>query len=140
MLELGTSRSARRELSSANDARDKRDWPSAVEHYKRYLDHSPHDAAIWVQYGHALKENGDHDAAIAAYERAIALNPGAADPHLHLGHVLKLAGKMHLAMRSYLQAAAADPAGYYASLELLALGWDSEELLRAIREGYHAAA
>jgi tetratricopeptide (TPR) repeat protein len=77
-------------LAKADQARDSRDWQAARDLYAEYVQAYGYDAAIWVQYGHALKELGDHRSAMGAYKRSLTLIPDAADTHLQLGHVCKL--------------------------------------------------
>ncbi|HEV2099302.1 MAG TPA: hypothetical protein VGR45_10295, partial [Stellaceae bacterium] len=62
-------------VSHANLARDRRDWDRARRHYRRALKGMANAAAIWVQYGHALKESGHLREAEAAYRRSLALRP-----------------------------------------------------------------
>lgn len=82
-------------------ARDRREWPAADRHYSAYLELTPTDAAIWVQLGHALKEQGKLDTAENAYRRATKLAPLGADAHLQLGYVLKQQGKRADAAHSF---------------------------------------
>ncbi len=64
-------------------ARDQGDWPRAEAAYQAHLADTPDDAAIWVQYGHALKEQGKLGKAAAAYRTATVLRPNDADAELH---------------------------------------------------------
>jgi tetratricopeptide (TPR) repeat protein len=72
----------------ADQARDAGQWERAARLYRKALDRNPRNPAIWVQYGHALKESGelrDPDKlaqAEVAYRRALSLEPGAADSYL----------------------------------------------------------
>ncbi len=75
--------------SEGDKARDNRDWQSAVENYRKYLELRPDDVAIWVQLGHALKETRAVQEAESAYTQAVLLSPDDADAQLQLGHVLK---------------------------------------------------
>ena len=75
--------------ATANEARDNGDWTTAAQQCKNYLDIRSDDAAIWVQYGHALKESLDLDGAEKAYQRSLDLAPDVADTHLMLGHLKK---------------------------------------------------
>jgi glycosyltransferase involved in cell wall biosynthesis len=74
-------------------ARDNKDWEAAAQSYRRYLDVSPDDSAIWVQLGHAEKEQGHLDKAEQAYRKATTLAPLETDSRLHLAHVLKRLGR-----------------------------------------------
>jgi tetratricopeptide (TPR) repeat protein len=122
----------------ADRARDSGQWELAAQLYRKALHRNPQSQAIWVQYGHVLKESGelrDPDMlaqAETAYRRALSLNPGAADPHLQLGHVLKLQGKTEEAAAAYLRAFALDPSTPYPLQELSGLGW-SEDQMAALR-------
>jgi cytochrome c-type biogenesis protein CcmH/NrfG len=73
-------------LAAGNRARDLRAWCSAATHYQRYLELHPNDFAIWVQLGHALKEQNRLAEAIAAYDHAYQMNDADADLCLNLGH------------------------------------------------------
>src|ERR1700722_18395636 len=77
---------------AGDEARDRKDWISAVREYRRHLRRHPRDFAIWVQLGHALKEAGGAHDALGAYAKAWALDPGDADLQLNLGHLHKLLG------------------------------------------------
>ena len=69
-------------VTLADRARDARQWELAAQLYRKALDRNPRNPAIWVQYGHALKESGelrDPDKlaqAEIAYRRALSLDPG----------------------------------------------------------------
>src|SRR5271165_4921407 len=118
----------------ADQARDAGQWEFAAQLYRQALDRDPHNAPIWVQYGHALKESGelrDSDKlaqAEVAYRRALSLDPSAADPHLQLGHVLKLQGETSDAEAAYVRALVCDPSLPYAQEELRRLGWSEVKL------------
>src|SRR4029077_12032902 len=80
-------------ITLADWARDLRHWEVAARYYREALDLNPANTPIWVQYGHALKEQGLLDLAKEAYRRSLALDGTVADTHLQLGHVLKLQGR-----------------------------------------------
>jgi lipopolysaccharide biosynthesis protein/glycosyltransferase involved in cell wall biosynthesis/tetratricopeptide (TPR) repeat protein len=130
-------------IALADRARNAGQWERAARLYRKALDRNPRNAAIWVQYGHALKELGelrDPDKlaqAEVAYRRAIALEPGAADPYLQLGHALKLQGKTEEAQAAYLRAFALDPLPPHPLEELGGLGWSEVQAaeLRAMAAG-----
>src|SRR5579875_1784292 len=77
----------------ADRARDAGEWALAARHYREALARNPGQPAIWVQYGHALKEAGNLQEAEEAYKKSIALADRVADTHLQLGHLLKMRGR-----------------------------------------------
>ena len=120
------------EVRLGNRARDRRRWEEAAGHYRKALAVEPDRMAIWVQYGHALKEAGDLAGGENAYRRALALAPEIADTHLQLGHLLKLQGRAGGAISAYLRALALDRRFAPASAELAALGWSASRIERAL--------
>ena len=121
-------------LRLADKAARARNWREAARLYKHSLKKRPNDPAVWVQYGHALKESGDRQQAEAAYRRSLALDPDLPDTHLQLGHVLKLQGRLDEAAMAYLQALALAPTLRYAARELAALGWTPSRIKSAQRK------
>src|SRR5947209_4797537 len=111
LLRRAPSRSngGHRLLSQADRARDARNWSAAARYYREALDVDRSDPAIWVQYGHALKESGNLADAESAYRASLALNSDLADTHLQLGHVLKLQGRNIEASAAYFRALVLDP-------------------------------
>jgi len=95
-------------IARADLARDAGQWPLAARYYRQALSEEPELPAIWVQYGHMLKESGDAAAAEAAYRESLRLDPEDADTHLQLGHALKLLGRVEDAEAAYRSAAALD--------------------------------
>ncbi len=83
-----TSHSSRYRAEGDNH-RDGRRWADAASSYRKHLDASPDDVAIWIQLGHALKEQGLLAEAESAYASAVSLDPNDADAQLQLGHILK---------------------------------------------------
>ena len=116
------ARAAANDVSLGDSAREAHDWPMAATHYENHLKTVPQDAAIWVQYGHALKEMGKKDRAEEAYRRGADLAPGSADTSLQLGHILKLRGRISSAVDAYRRALELDPSLHWARMELKALG------------------
>ena len=115
-------------IDLGNRARDSLQWGLAAEHYRAALVANPENGPIWVQYGHALKETGQHAWAEAAYRRAIIEAPAAADPHLQLGILLRLQGRKTEAEAAFLQALMIDPGLTPSAGELSEFGWTMERL------------
>jgi|GEM_PF-1774474 tetratricopeptide (TPR) repeat protein len=115
----------------ADRARDAGEWALAARHYREALARNPGQPAIWVQYGHALKEAGNLQEAEEAYKKSIALADRVADTHLQLGHLLKMRGRRDEAAAAYLRALAVDPAISPAAAALLALCWEPIARLEA---------
>ncbi len=72
-----------------NQFRDARDWPGAVNAYTRHLAFNNADQPIWVQLGHAWKEQGLLEEAAQAYQAAVDLNAGDVDANIHLADILR---------------------------------------------------
>ncbi len=108
-------------LTRADRARDAKDWRLAQILYGEYLNRTPADAAIWVQYGHACKESGDIRTAESAYNRSLTLAPDVADTYLQLGHALKLQGEIDRARDAYDQALKLAPSDLDAQREVDAI-------------------
>lgn len=117
-------------------ARDRRDWAEAERHYRAWLGQMPQDAAIWVQLGHATKEQGKAEDALAAYARAGELAPDDPDPLVQYAHLLKLAGRRAEAIAAYAEALKRAPVEF-AAAELEALG--AEQLAEQVRQEAEAA-
>ncbi len=105
-----------------DDANRRRSWHDAETAYRAALDRDASLTHIWVQYGHALKEQRRLEPAELAYRRSLALDPTLADTHLQLGHVLKLQGRLDEAADAYVMAHRRDPTLPYPTIELRALG------------------
>ncbi len=108
-------------ITLADRARDVGHWEVAARYYREVLDRNPHNPPIWVQYGHALKEQGLLQLAEQAYRRSLALDDTPADTHLQLGHVLKLQGCPYEAAEAYVTAYQLDPKSSFAAAELQTL-------------------
>jgi len=121
------------QASRADRARDAGEWDLAAGYYREALQAMPSASAIWVQYGHALKESGHIAEAEGAYRRSLSLSPDAADTHLQLGHALKLQRRMGEAEAAYLRSAVLDPALRHPRDELIGLGWTRERIEQQMR-------
>jgi tetratricopeptide (TPR) repeat protein len=97
------SRSHRKESSRtrANRARDAGQWELAARFFADELDRDPYAAAIWVQFGHALKEAGRISDAETAYRNAVSLGGEDLDTLLALGDALTLQDKRAEAAQIY---------------------------------------
>ncbi len=111
-------------LVLADRARDAGDWALAARHYREALARNPAQPAIWVQYGHALKESGNLAEAEKAYRQSLELDGHVADTHLQLGHLLKMQGRKNDAASAYLRDLALETALPHAARELIALCWE----------------
>ena len=119
-LRLGRRAAATDVFTQANQARDQQDWPRAISFYEKGLKLDSDHFAMWVQYGHCLKQNGRLAEAEKAYQRAIDLCPEDADINLQMGHLLKIQGRLSEAVIYYTRASdLAPPAGQLAREELV---------------------
>lgn len=112
--------------------RDGRRWGKAASAYQWALKLDPSLTGIWVQYGHALKEQGDRDGAEESYQRAISLGLDDADIHLQMGHLLKMSGRRRDAIAAYARALARNPHHADVVIELQRLGWRREDFRSAL--------
>lgn len=119
-----------------------RQWAEAEIAYRNALELNPRLAHIWVQYGHALKEQGKLGDAEQAYWRSLSLDR-VADTYLQLGHVLKLESRFEEAKLAYATSRALNPALTDATEELARLetvAQPSFHAPRVIRVPFDAAA
>ncbi|MDR6903237.1 tetratricopeptide repeat protein [Rhizobium miluonense] len=91
-------------LAAADAARDRRDWAAAAFYYRQALKQNPARVSLFVQLGHAHKENGDFDAALEAYQHFLAEEPDDVDIHLQLGHLYNRMNEWESALQWYEQA------------------------------------
>ncbi len=115
-------------IADGDEFRDRRDWAAAAVAYRQALDADPGRAGIWVQLGHALKEQGDTLGGEEAYRASLEIDDSLADTYLQLGHVLKLRGQLTEAADAYLRALALDGDVPDARQELTLLGYTVGEL------------
>ncbi|CAF9942759.1 hypothetical protein IMSHALPRED_004616 [Imshaugia aleurites] len=101
---------------TADAARDRRDWATALLHYKIATSIDPRSVAIHVQAGNMAKELGDYVQAQLLYISAVRLT-GIDDIHLQMGHLAKLRGQMAEALWYYSMAADENPANGDAEME-----------------------
>ncbi|MDQ2763841.1 MAG: tetratricopeptide repeat protein, partial [Pseudomonadota bacterium] len=110
-----------RSLKAARQSASRGDWATAAKHYESLLWRRPR-AKIWVQYGHALKEQGDLDGALAAYDNALALAPHVPDTWLQKSMLLKRRGDRAMAVECCARAVELNVKFKAAIDELVALG------------------
>ena len=89
----------------ADAAMRAREWAVAAALYNEFLAQRPERADIWVQFGHALKEQQRIGEAEVAYRQAVSRAPGDHDAPLHLGHMLLGAGARLAALAALRHAA-----------------------------------
>lgn len=71
---------------SQGDAHNaRRDWPQAIEHYRKALAISPNLVPIWIQLGHGLRETNQFEQAEQSYLRALEVEPDNEDAKFFLG-------------------------------------------------------
>jgi Flp pilus assembly protein TadD len=63
------------------------DYEQAIAIYAAILGEYPHNARIWMSYGHALKTAGHLDRSIEAYRKSIALDPGFGEAYWSLANL-----------------------------------------------------
>lgn len=117
-------RAFHRHRARADAANAARDWPRAELHYAQALGRDPLRTDLWVQYGHALNEQGKHAAAGDAYALAMRLTPEGIDAPVHLGHLRKALGDREGAIAAFAAGRSLDPARDDLRAELLSLGAD----------------
>jgi tetratricopeptide (TPR) repeat protein len=125
-------------LDAAERARAAGNWSDAAAHFAAAVRTCPDLAPIWVQLGHAQKEQGDYAAAETSYRRALTIEPDLADTHLQLGHLLKLQARLTDAADSYFAAVRLAPAardGLYARRELVEFGYRNVAIGEALATG-----
>lgn len=105
-------------LSEARKAARQQHWQIAAEKYRKILDYVPDNKKLWVQYGHALKEEGNFANAEDAYERALILDPNDVDVRLHLGKLLRQQGENTRSWQIFLKAYEISPNDQSIRLEI----------------------
>lgn len=92
-----------------NQCRDARDWAGAVNAYTQHLALNNADQPIWVQLGHAWKEQSQLDEAAKAYQTAVKLDIDDADANMHLADILRRLDRGEEALAAYERANAIMP-------------------------------
>ena len=123
MVGFGRKRVGSSVITLADQARDQAQWERAAGYYREALRRNPRKPAIWVQYGHVLKETGNLREAERAYRTAIGYDRNIADAYMWLGHILKIQRKKDAAQAAYLRAVALDPSLEGVFNEFVQLDW-----------------
>ena len=84
-----------------NQCRDARDWPGAANAYSQHLVCNSADQPIWVQLGHAWKEQGQLEEAAKAYQSAVDLDVDDVDANMHLADILRRLDRGEEALEAY---------------------------------------
>lgn len=97
-------------------------WAEAEAAYGCALRINPRRDDLWVQHGHALRQQGRPGEAERSYRAALDVAPGAVDAAVHLGDLLTGAGRLPEARDVLLAGLAADPWRDDLRLQAAALG------------------
>lgn len=93
------------DLRQAGDnARDAKQFQEAEKSYRAYLDRHPDDAKIWVQLGHAVKEQRGPAEAVEFYRKSTECQPDDPDGYVHLAHALKNICEINGALEAFKKA------------------------------------
>jgi tetratricopeptide (TPR) repeat protein len=79
----------KRSIKSASQASKNKNWGNAAFHYQAALNRKPGLSWVWVQRGHALKENGALQQAADSYKRAVELNPQDEETCYHMADLYR---------------------------------------------------
>ena len=102
----------------ALDAAAHRNWPEAVENYRRAVDAEPDYAAMHLNLGTALERVGDARGALEQYAEALRLDPRLPEAHYGLGDLLERGGRDPEAIEQYRAAVTENPTFVAAHLKL----------------------
>jgi tetratricopeptide (TPR) repeat protein len=118
---------------SADTARDIGNWSLAERQYRRLVEIFPAWAAIRVQLGHMLKEQGNAQSALEQYTIALAADPHSADAFFQQGQAWKLLGERAASTSAFLCVMERDRSHRGARRELQLLGWSEVEIADELR-------
>lgn len=106
-------------VDAGDRCRNNREWGAAARNYRKALAIEPSRRPIWVQLGHALKEDDRLDEAMNAYEAASRLPGEDGDAPIHLGMLAKRLGNIPSARAAFAQAVKENPENADGRRELL---------------------
>lgn len=104
-------------VSDGDNARDRRDWASALVSYRSALE-LKRDRGISIQAAHCLKELKSYDEAFSIYAWAEAKKPRDDDLQLQIGHLEKLRGNNSAALARYKKALALNASNNFVRQEI----------------------
>lgn len=104
-----------------DDARARQDWAAAASAYRAAVEVDPSLVAIWIQLGHALKEQNKLAAAAEAYAEAARQQPRLAEAHIFLAHIYKQLGRTDQSIVHFVKGLHAGERGSSQATELLRL-------------------
>lgn len=121
-------------VSQGDVANARKDWLTAIKHYKSALDINPTLTATWIQLGHCYRETGNLGAAQIAYGKAEELDPANDDGLFFLGVTLQAIGEIHAAFNAYIKALKLAPNGVAERKlsELVGIRDDFSDFLQAV--------
>ena len=128
------SNKTKRSIHKARYSAKRRRWLAAEKHYRAVLNEAPRLTPIWIQYAHAVKEQGDLWAACGAYSHAVSLDPANSEAYVHLGHVQKQLGMIDDAVSSLQNALQLHPSRLDLWRDLTELGQESDLFLTKVLE------
>ncbi|RYD94643.1 MAG: group 1 glycosyl transferase, partial [Sphingomonadales bacterium] len=108
-------------IQQGNAARDRQDWAVAATTFRAAVELQPHLVPIWIQLGHALKEQGLIVPAIGAYREAALRRPDLAEVHIFLAHLHKQLDQTDVAIAHFIRALHAGESSTLQCDELLRL-------------------
>lgn len=129
----------KRSINGARRFKRRKSWGAAEARYRKVLSDNPRLPRVWVQYAHAVKEQGDLWAAYGAYSHAVHLDPKVADTYVHLGHVQKQLGMTDEAAATLQRALQLRPSLSNVWQDLRDLGRDDDQLAAAVLSVNEAA-
>ncbi|MDP9160948.1 MAG: tetratricopeptide repeat protein, partial [Acidobacteriota bacterium] len=81
------------DLSNAESAIEKKDYPLALQLLQKVVAATPNDYQAWFDLGFVKNAIGQPDESIAAYRRSVAIKPDVFESNLNLGLMLQKAGQ-----------------------------------------------
>ena len=96
-------------LNKAIELESRKDWPTLLEHCRRWTKAQPGSGLAWYNLGAAYDYSGQSAKAIAAYQQALRINPGIAEAWNNLGIAYDDVGQFDKAIEASQQALRINP-------------------------------